>query len=198
MIEHVHASGRRRCAGTGRAWRSSIRRCCPRRERWLDARPARPTPRTAIRRLAVRGAPLIGIAAAYGLAMEVGAPVAGRAGGGDARAARGARPTAVNLAWAVERVRAAALAPAGGADGGRAAEAERIARRRGRRERGDRRATAPTCWPARGGSSPTATPARWPTGGARVRAGASSSSLPRAATSRCSPARRARCCRARG
>src|SRR5687767_13883968 len=58
----------------------------------------------AIQRLAVRGAPLIGIAAAYGLAMEV-------ARGGDfERAAAllaGARPTARNLGWAVERVFAA-------------------------------------------------------------------------------------------
>jgi S-methyl-5-thioribose-1-phosphate isomerase len=59
----------------------------------------------AIRRLAVRGAPLIGIAAAYGLAMEV-------ARDPDAleRAAAllaGARPTARNLGWAVERVVAA-------------------------------------------------------------------------------------------
>jgi methylthioribose-1-phosphate isomerase len=59
----------------------------------------------AIRRLAVRGAPLIGVAAAYGVALEAGA-------GADAleRACtvlKAARPTAVNLAWAVDRVRAA-------------------------------------------------------------------------------------------
>jgi methylthioribose-1-phosphate isomerase len=58
----------------------------------------------AIRRLAVRGAPLIGVAAAYGLAMEVAR------GGSFERAAAllaGARPTARNLGWAVERVVAA-------------------------------------------------------------------------------------------
>jgi len=74
----------------------------------------------AIRRLAVRGAPLIGIAAGYGLAMAVAA-------GDDldraAAVLREARPTAVNLAWAVDRVHAAARA--GGADGA-CAEAERI------------------------------------------------------------------------
>jgi len=64
----------------------------------------------AIRRLAVRGAPLIGVAAAYGLAMEV-------ARDPDAleRAAAllaGARPTARNLGWAVERVVAAGAAAA--------------------------------------------------------------------------------------
>ena len=62
----------------------------------------------AIRRLAVRGAPLIGVAAAYGLAMEVARDPASI----DRAAAllAGARPTARNLGWAVERVVAAALA----------------------------------------------------------------------------------------
>jgi methylthioribose-1-phosphate isomerase len=51
----------------------------------------------AIRRLAVRGAPLIGVAAAYGVVL---------AGGDDEAISRlrSARPTAVNLAWAVDRV----------------------------------------------------------------------------------------------
>jgi methylthioribose-1-phosphate isomerase len=77
----------------------------------------------AIGRLVVRGAPLIGIAAGYGVAM------AAAAGDDVDRAAallRDARPTAVNLAWAVDRVHAAARA--GGADpaGAARAEAERI------------------------------------------------------------------------
>jgi methylthioribose-1-phosphate isomerase len=75
----------------------------------------------AIRRLAVRGAPLIGVAAGYGLAMEVA-----RAPEALERAAAelaGARPTARNLRWAVERV--AAAARAGGAPAARA-EAEAI------------------------------------------------------------------------
>jgi methylthioribose-1-phosphate isomerase len=56
----------------------------------------------AIRRLAVRGAPAIGVAAAYGLAL------AARDGFEDAaQLLAGARPTAVNLRWAVEQVRAA-------------------------------------------------------------------------------------------
>jgi len=42
----------------------------PGREAWLELTGADDTA-AAIRRLAVRGAPLIGIAAAYGLAMEV-------------------------------------------------------------------------------------------------------------------------------
>src|SRR5690554_4751252 len=86
----------------------------------------------AIRALAVRGAPAIGIAAAWGVVL------AGRAI--EARDAAGAlvdlepvlqrlgaaRPTAVNLAWALARMRAALLrAQAGeGADWRAALEAE--------------------------------------------------------------------------
>lgn len=59
----------------------------------------------AIKRLELRGAPLIGIAAAYGLALAA-QEYAGDAGkihraGEELKAAR---PTAVNLAWAIERV----------------------------------------------------------------------------------------------
>jgi methylthioribose-1-phosphate isomerase len=64
----------------------------------------------AIRRLAVRGAPLIGIAAAYGLAMEVARTPTAEALERGAALLAGARPTARNLGWAVERVVAAALA----------------------------------------------------------------------------------------
>ena len=74
----------------------------------------------AIGRLAVRGAPLIGIAAGYGVVMAAAAVAdVDRA----AAALRDARPTAVNLAWAVDRVHAAARG--GGVDAARA-EAERI------------------------------------------------------------------------
>ncbi len=61
----------------------------------------------AIRELRVRGAPAIGIAAAYGIAM------AWRDGEDVAQAAaclRAARPTAVNLSWAVQRMMQAAQA----------------------------------------------------------------------------------------
>jgi S-methyl-5-thioribose-1-phosphate isomerase len=60
----------------------------------------------AIRRLAIRGAPLIGVAAAYGLALGLRRDPAGLER--DAELLAGARPTAVNLAWAVGRVKAAA------------------------------------------------------------------------------------------
>ncbi len=65
---------------------------------------------TAIRELRVRGAPAIGIAAAYGVVLA-----AREAGGDDSLQQRltsaaatltSARPTAVNLAWAVKRVMA--------------------------------------------------------------------------------------------
>ncbi|HEU0025316.1 MAG TPA: S-methyl-5-thioribose-1-phosphate isomerase [Thermoleophilaceae bacterium] len=55
----------------------------------------------AIRTLAVRGAPAIGLAAAYGMALARDHEAA-------AELLRGARPTGANLAWAVERVRDAA------------------------------------------------------------------------------------------
>jgi len=64
----------------------------------------------AVKRLAVRGAPLIGVAAAYGLAMAVAREPSRHALERAAALIAGARPTARNLAWAVERVSAAALA----------------------------------------------------------------------------------------
>jgi methylthioribose-1-phosphate isomerase len=81
----------------------------PAREAWLDLTGADDTA-AAIRRLSVRGAPLIGIVAAYGLAMEVARQpgLGALEEGADVLVA--ARPTAVNLAWAVERVRSAAIA----------------------------------------------------------------------------------------
>jgi methylthioribose-1-phosphate isomerase len=62
----------------------------------------------AIRRLAVRGAPAIGICGAFGVVL---AAAAGRREEGAAMI-RAARPTAVNLAWAVDRVLGAADAEA--------------------------------------------------------------------------------------
>jgi methylthioribose-1-phosphate isomerase len=67
----------------------------------------------AIKRLAVRGAPLIGVAAAYGLAMEVARDESVESLERAAALMAGARPTARNLGWAVERVTAAALAAPG-------------------------------------------------------------------------------------
>jgi methylthioribose-1-phosphate isomerase len=61
----------------------------------------------AIRSLAVRGAPAIGVFGAYGVAL-LRRTIAGDAAFAEAAArVREARPTAVNLAWAVDRVVAA-------------------------------------------------------------------------------------------
>jgi methylthioribose-1-phosphate isomerase len=76
-----------------------LRRC----ERWEDVA-------EAIRTLAVRGAPAIGLAAAFGLvlaaraAAALTAPEQRRAVREAAAGLRATRPTAVNLAWALDRV----------------------------------------------------------------------------------------------
>src|SRR5919206_4137829 len=95
----------------GRSLRLLDQTLLPGEEAWISIGGAADAA-AAIARLAVRGAPNIGIAAAYGLAMEIE-----RTPGDDelraaARVLRDARPTAVNLAWAVDRVEAAALAAA--------------------------------------------------------------------------------------
>ncbi|MFK2904600.1 S-methyl-5-thioribose-1-phosphate isomerase [Dyella ginsengisoli] len=76
-------------------------RLLPREERWMDCRTAAEVTQ-AIRDLVVRGAPAIGIAAAWGvvLAAQQGEPL-------DAALVmlRAARPTAVNLMWALDRMK---------------------------------------------------------------------------------------------
>ncbi len=75
----------------------------------------------AVRRLAVRGAPVLGLAGAYGVAL---AAARGYDVGEAARQLSGARPTAVNLAHGVDRaVRAHRAALSRGADPGKAAAA---------------------------------------------------------------------------
>jgi methylthioribose-1-phosphate isomerase len=98
-------------------------RALPGEERWIRCERSDQVAE-CIRTMAVRGAPAIGIAAAYGMALAGGGATgasAGRAAGGGAAAAdaerarrdelataadllRSARPTAVNLAWAVDQV----------------------------------------------------------------------------------------------
>ena len=83
-------------------------RLLPGEESWIECRDAAQVTQ-AIRDLAVRGAPAIGIAAAWGVAMakQQGAvlePVLA--------SLRGARPTAVNLMWALERMKRRAAAGA--------------------------------------------------------------------------------------
>ena len=80
----------------------------------------------AIAKLMVRGAPAIGIAAAYGMVLAAGieADAAGfaRAIEGAASRLRATRPTAVNLAWAIARMQRAAAEIAS------ASRADRVAR----------------------------------------------------------------------
>ncbi len=110
------------------AWRGGALRfldqtLLPAAERYVDTRDYRAVC-DAIRRLAVRGAPLIGIAGAYGLAL------AAQAGEDMAVAAEeiaATRPTAVNLRWAVERaLRRAAEGTAGVLDEARRIHEEQI------------------------------------------------------------------------
>jgi methylthioribose-1-phosphate isomerase len=91
----------------------------PAHEVWLRCETAEDVAQ-AIERLEVRGAPAIGIAAAYGLALgvaeETAEPVEARFERAFARLAT-TRPTAVNLAWALERGRRAFTDSLPGGDG---------------------------------------------------------------------------------
>ena len=95
-----------------RVWLLDQRRL-PDEERWVDATDPL-VMEECIRTLAVRGAPLIGVAGAYGLALAM------RRDAGDSHLAdahrrlNASRPTAVNLRWALDRLRAflAPLPPA--------------------------------------------------------------------------------------
>src|SRR4051812_43048653 len=64
----------------------------------------------AIRTMIVRGAPLIGATGAYGLALAARAEASDGGLAAAAHALAEARPTAVNLRWAVERALKAVLA----------------------------------------------------------------------------------------
>ena len=88
-------------------------RALPHREVVLECRTVAEVAE-AIRSLAVRGAPIIGVTAAYGMALAatVSTETRTRALLGEledaARILRAARPTAVNLGWAVDRMMAVA------------------------------------------------------------------------------------------
>lgn len=99
----------------------------PRREVWLRLTDWRSVAE-AIAGMAVRGAPAIGIAAAYALVLAVRNRPEGRSPREAFREAAqglaGTRPTAVNLAWAIDRM-AAALEGAGECPVGRLEEEAR-------------------------------------------------------------------------
>jgi methylthioribose-1-phosphate isomerase len=75
-------------------------RLLPRQEVWIDCHTAAEVAE-AITTMVVRGAPAIGCAAAYGIAL---AALRGDDLVAAASLLKGARPTAVNLAWAVDRM----------------------------------------------------------------------------------------------
>ena len=168
----------------------------PAAEEWLELSGAEDSA-AAIARLAIRGAPNIGIAAAYGLAMQVALAPDDDGVAEAAQVLKDSRPTAVNLAWAVDRVQAAvlAVAPRARAEVARA-EAEAI-------HAAENAASATIA--ALGADllsgtrrilthCNTGTLACGGTGSAL----AVVTSSPRAASCRCSRARRGRSCRARG
>ncbi|MBS1714306.1 MAG: S-methyl-5-thioribose-1-phosphate isomerase [Armatimonadetes bacterium] len=88
---------------TGDRLRMLDQRTLPNREEWLELTTWQGV-RDAIRDMAVRGAPAIGVSAAYGMALAaLDSP-----GPEELAAARdglaASRPTAVNLAWALDRI----------------------------------------------------------------------------------------------
>ena len=102
MVRAIHWDGE------GRVLRLLDQRKLPREERWLECREAAEVAE-AIRGLAVRGAPAIGIAAAYAVVLgfarnPAAAPPTARFES-LAAALRATRPTAANLGFALERMR---------------------------------------------------------------------------------------------
>jgi methylthioribose-1-phosphate isomerase len=85
-------------------------RLLPFRKKWIACRKLRDVER-AITDMAVRGAPLIGIVAAYGVVVGMMEALAGKKGAGAEEFDRiclrlaATRPTAVNLVWALNRMR---------------------------------------------------------------------------------------------
>ena len=104
----------RAVAFTGQSLRLLDQRRLPAEETYIECRSAQDVA-SAIRELAVRGAPAIGIAAAWGVVLEAQRLAAARQTVDAAALAtvlehlNAARPTAVNLAWALARMRAALL-----------------------------------------------------------------------------------------
>jgi methylthioribose-1-phosphate isomerase len=83
-------------------------RLLPQEERWIDCASAAQVTQ-AIKDLAVRGAPAIGIAAAWGVVL---AAKQGESLDAALSMLRAARPTAVNLMWALDRMKARIVAGA--------------------------------------------------------------------------------------
>jgi len=121
----------RAVAFTGAALRLLDQRRLPFEESYIECRGAQDVV-TAIRDLAVRGAPAIGIAAAWGVVLEAqrlaaaGSDVTATALQPVLKDLNAARPTAVNLAWALARMRAVLLRAPHDAPAALRAEAQAI------------------------------------------------------------------------
>ncbi|MBI5500466.1 MAG: S-methyl-5-thioribose-1-phosphate isomerase [Deltaproteobacteria bacterium] len=119
---------------TGDALEVLDQRELPWRETWIPCASPEEVART-IRDMAVRGAPAIGITAAYGMALALRGPGGPgklrEAAEAAARTLAATRPTAVNLAWAIDRMlRVVVSSLSGGRDAAtirRRAEAEATA-----------------------------------------------------------------------
>ncbi|MGH8443040.1 MAG: S-methyl-5-thioribose-1-phosphate isomerase [Nevskiaceae bacterium] len=101
MTNAIRSQGVQPIVWAGDRLRLLDQRMLPQQETYLDCRSAEEVAR-AIREMAVRGAPAIGIAAAYGLALD-GARAAPYESA--ERMLAQSRPTAVNLRWVLERMR---------------------------------------------------------------------------------------------
>ena len=109
----------------GSALRAIDQTALPWRERELELRSAADVA-AAIQRLSIRGAPLIGVAAAYGIVVELSRDPSAEALERAREILRDARPTAVNLRAAVDRVYAAASTAGGDRLGAALSEARAI------------------------------------------------------------------------
>jgi methylthioribose-1-phosphate isomerase len=85
---------------TGDALQLLDQRLLPNEEKWIECRDAASVA-TAIRDMVVRGAPAIGVSAAFGIAL---AGLRGDDVNEAAEMLRATRPTAVNLRWAIDRM----------------------------------------------------------------------------------------------
>ena len=108
----------RPCRWAGDALALLDQRALPERVQWLECGSAGEVAR-AIQDMVVRGAPAIGISAAYGVVLAARRAWQERPGRwreameDDLAVLAAARPTAVNLAWALERMRAVAVRATG-------------------------------------------------------------------------------------
>ncbi len=117
----------------GKALACLDQRLLPFREKWITCRDAGQVARVIVE-MVVRGAPLIGITAAYGVALEARKYRAESTDRFTTRILRaidrlaGTRPTAVNLFWALRAMKAAVLGSSGLSSDRRAVLIEREAR----------------------------------------------------------------------